>query len=132
MLITPTHIESASNIGFKDAEGWDIVVHTGYAIFEWKGTDDGSIERAQLQIEPKNIGNFNDIYRLSVTAAPSSFGRFGPWSGTFWAVDGCRAGIIASTGVRVIVDLALQGKDAGLARVAFTLIIKGHLATPIP
>lgn len=132
MVIITNNIESASNLSFKDAEGYDIVVHTGYAIFDWTGRSDGELERQQLQFEPTNIGNFSQIWQLSVTAAPSSFSRFGPWAGTLWAVDACRGTIIASTGVRVVLDLALHGNNAGLARVAFTIIIKGHLATPIP
>ncbi|MDQ3948037.1 MAG: hypothetical protein M3275_00725 [Thermoproteota archaeon] len=130
MVINPDHIEYSSHVRFKDAEGWDIVVVPGYAVFSWEANSDSLVNQLlEFDLyEFPDIGRFNDIGGLSVTAAPSSFGRFGPWGGTMWAVDHCRGTILAGVGVRVDVDLALYGKRAGLARVAFTLIIKGHLA----
>ena len=40
MVITTTNIESAGYMGFKDADGWDVIIYPGYAIFEWKAQSD--------------------------------------------------------------------------------------------
>jgi hypothetical protein len=46
-----------------------------------------------------------------------------------WAVDSCGGDTIGPNQIKVWMNLALRGKDAHYYRVAFTLIIKGHIAT---
>jgi hypothetical protein len=115
-------------------DGWNISVLTGYAVFRLIGKDDSYTEHEVLEFSP-GLPGYNDIFEFSVTAAPSSFGRFGQWAGTLWAVDGCEGEAVIIGGThRIIVrvKLAIQGNNAGLARVAFTLIIKGHLKPTMP
>jgi hypothetical protein len=79
MPITDVKIERGRSVSFKDHEGWDIVVVPGYVTFTWISTSD-SLDRPVLEFKSPDIdiGVFNDIATLTVTAAPSSFGRLAP------------------------------------------------------
>jgi hypothetical protein len=114
-----------SGVSFKDAEGWDIVVHNGFVMFVWR-SNTNAVVQDYLEFIP-NIRPFLDINSFSVFAAPWSFGRTGPWTDTLWAVDNCRGELIAPNRIKMYINVALQGNNSRFDRVGYSLTIKGHL-----
>jgi hypothetical protein len=74
MVITTTNLEKGHSVSFIDAEGWDIVVDSGYAIFEWNGTDDFAKEELNFVPHPDGAPfKTNEIFNCAAVVAPSNF-----------------------------------------------------------